>query len=305
MTERVRMAQSGAQLLARIEGRQSLKDIDQHLFPEDAGPAQGDVVEFHGVEGSGKTEMLYHLMTHCVLPKDRGGLEVEVVFVDTDYHFDMLRLVSVLEARLTRPANENADSSERETEEVVRSCLRRLSVVHCSSSVQLLLTLHYLEGVICSRPALCLLVIDSISAFYWVDRSSGGESLARQEANLRKCTELLNKLRRDYGIVVFATTHAIMRNYSSAAGSTAHGSSEPSGSTPSWKNVTDFDKPYLCRTWQRILTHRIVFSKAEQSLVAVDGKQVFSVACSTVRTKAAKRCTFYVTEGGVQFLEGQ
>ncbi|KAG9276776.1 DNA repair protein XRCC2 [Astyanax mexicanus] len=300
MSERLRMAESGAQLLARIEGRQSLKDIEQHIFPEDGGPAQGDVVEFHGVEGSGKTEMLYHLLTHCILPKDSGGLEVEVVFVDTDYHFDMLRLVSILETRLTGAADENADGSESETEEAVRCCLRRLSVIHCSSSVQLLLTLHYLEGTICSRPSLCLLVIDSISAFYWMDRSSGGESLARQESNLRKCAELLNKLRRDYGIVVFATAHAVMRNYSSAA----HGSSEPSGSTPSWKkNVMDFDKPYLCRTWQKILTHRLVFSKSEQSLEAVDQKQVFSVACSTVRTKGVKRCTFHVTEGGVQFID--
>ncbi|KAL7873999.1 hypothetical protein SRHO_G00049690 [Serrasalmus rhombeus] len=303
MTERVRMAETGAQLLARVAGRQSLKDIGQHVFPEDGGPAQGDVVEFHGVEGSGKTEMLYHFMIHCVLPKDSGGLEVEVVFIDTDYHFDMLRLVSILEARLTPTAEENADSAESETEEAVRSCLRRLSVVHCSSSVQLLLTLHYLEGTFCSRPALCLLVIDSISAFYWVDRSSGGESLARQEANLRKCAELLNKFRRDYGIVVFATTHAIMRNYSSAAGSTPHGSSEASGSTPSWRNFTDFDKPYLCRTWQRILTQRLVFLKSERS--PVDQKQVFTVACSTVRTKGVKKCTFYVTEEGIKFIEGQ
>ncbi|KAB5587220.1 hypothetical protein PHYPO_G00010590 [Pangasianodon hypophthalmus] len=295
MTGRVRMAENGAQLLARIEGRRSLKDIDQHIFPVNGGPAQGDVIEFHGVEGSGKTEMLYHILSRCILPTCSGGLEVEVVFIDTDYHFDMLRLVSILENRLTSSAPES------EMEEVVRSSLRRLSVLHCSSSIQLLLTLHYLEGILCSRPALCLLVIDSISAFYWIDRANGGDSLARQEANLRKCTEILDRLRRDYGVVVVATTHAVMRNYSSS--STASGSSEPSGSTPSWKCSSDFDKQYLCRAWQKILTHRLLFSKSDQSSVSEDHKQLFSVACNTVRTKGVHRCVFYVTEAGVRFSE--
>ncbi|KAI5630550.1 DNA repair protein XRCC2, partial [Silurus asotus] len=291
MTGRVRMAENGAQLLARIEGRRSLEDIDQNVFPVNGGPLQGDVIEFHGVEGSGKTEMLYHLLIRCILPTRSGGLEVEVVFVDTDYHFDMLRLVSILESRLT-----SSSPPQSEMEEVVRSSLRRLSVLHCSSSVQLLLTLHYLEGVVCSRPALCLLVIDSISAFFWIDHANGGDSLTRQEANLRKCTEILDRLRRDYGVVVFATMHAVMRNYSSSSGS-----SEPSGSAPSWKRNSDFDKQYLCRSWQKLLTHRLLFSKSEQSSVSEEHKRIFSSACSTVRTKGVHRCVFHLTEAGVQF----
>ncbi|XP_062848086.1 DNA repair protein XRCC2 [Trichomycterus rosablanca] len=288
MTGRVRMAESGLQLLTRIEGRRSLKDIDRHIFPEDGGPIQGDVIEFHGTEGSGKTEILYHLVSRSILPTHAGGLEVEVIFVDTDYHFDMLRLVSILEARLTS-APQNSG-----TEEVVCSSLSRLSVLHCSSSVQLLLTLHYLEGIICIRPALCLLVIDSVSSFYWLDRANGGDNLARQEANLRKCTEILDRIRKDYGIVVFATTHAIMRNYSS-------GSAEASVPNASYRKSSDFDKPYLCRAWQKLLTHRIVLSKSDSN--NVDDQKQFSVACSTIRTKGTHRCVFSLTEGGVQLNE--
>ncbi|KAJ8278113.1 hypothetical protein GJAV_G00083990 [Gymnothorax javanicus] len=195
-------AESGAQLLARLEGRRSLENIEPRIFPEDGRPVKGDVVEFHGGEGTGKTEMLYHLVAHCILPEASGGLEVEVVFVDTDYHMDTLRLVAILERRL--PAG---------SEDAVRSSLARLYVVHCNSSVQLLLTLHYLEGMFLSRPSLSALILDSISAFYWVDRANGGDSLALQEANLRKCAKVLEKLLKDTGIVVFATVHAIMRNY--------------------------------------------------------------------------------------------
>lgn len=49
---------------------------------------------------AGKTELLYHLLCRCVMPAAAGGLEVEVMFVDTDYSLDMLRLVSILDRRL-------------------------------------------------------------------------------------------------------------------------------------------------------------------------------------------------------------
>lgn len=53
------------------------------------------------VRAAGKTELLYHLLCRCVMPAAAGGLEVEVMFVDTDYSLDMLRLVSILDRRLS------------------------------------------------------------------------------------------------------------------------------------------------------------------------------------------------------------
>ncbi|KAJ8375799.1 hypothetical protein SKAU_G00063790 [Synaphobranchus kaupii] len=212
-----------------------------------------------------------------------GGLEVEVVFVDTDYHLDTLRLVAVLERHLPTGA-----------EDTVQASLARLYVVHCSSAVQLLLTLHYLVGMFCSRPSLSALILDSISAFYWVDRANGGESLALQESNLRKCTKVLERLLKDNGIVVFATTHAIMRNYASEAAD-----SSASSSRRRWSSAhTDLSKAYLCRAWQCIVTHRLYFSKGN----ATAGKPVFSITSSCSRTKSTRRCSFHVTDGGIQFL---
>lgn len=129
--------------------------------------------------------MLYHLTARCILPKSEGGLEVEVMFIDTDYHFDMLRLVTILEHRLSQSS-----------EEVITHCLGRLFLVHCSSSTQLLLTLYSLETVFCGHPSLCLLVLDSLSAFYWIDRANGGESVSAQESTLKKCSHFLEKVVR-------------------------------------------------------------------------------------------------------------
>lgn len=169
---------------------------------------------------SGKTELLYHLLCCCVLPKVVGGLEVDVVFVDTDYSLDMLRLVSILDSRLNAGtyrltlicslvssnvfniiclswglALSTSSPSACSDEVALHSCLSRLLVVHCSSSSQLLLTLHFLETSFSSRPSLVLLV-DSISAFYWLDRCNGGASFTKQEEKLSKCSELLGRLLR-------------------------------------------------------------------------------------------------------------
>lgn len=286
-------------------------------------------MELHGTEGTGKTETLYHLIIRCILPTRHGGLEAEVVFVDTDFHFDTLRLVTILENRLARrsagttgascqkPSTEEEEEQHQQKElqeqegdeEMVKACLRRLFVVHCSSSAQLLLSLHYLEGWFSSRPALGLLVLDSLSAFYWQDRSAGGESVPRQEANLRKCAQLLDRLRRDYGIVIFATVHAIMRNYGSSEASSSSAAPRPceapspssssSSNSRRWNSVVDFDKPYLCRVWQRLVTQRLVFSKSD---ILKDKKPVFSVACTTTRTRGVKRSSFSITDAGIQFL---
>ncbi|XP_038139789.1 DNA repair protein XRCC2 isoform X2 [Cyprinodon tularosa] len=271
------MSESGTQLFARLEDRPRLKDIEPGLFPDDGGSDHG------------KTELLYHLLCRCVLPEAAGGLEVDVVFVDTDCSFDMFRLVSILDSRLNAGVSTCLTSSD---DGVLRSCLSRLLVVRCCSSSQLLLTLHFLETTLSARHSLGLVLIDSISAFYWSDRSEGGTNMMKQEEKLSKCSELLGRLLRDYKITIFATCHPIRRGPSSSAST-----SEP-------------DRSHLCRSWQRLVTHRLVCSRqeAEKKLFATEGeqrsRQVFRVHCSSpswTGTKGSRISTFIVTDGGLKF----
>nr|XP_045054656.2 DNA repair protein XRCC2 isoform X2 [Desmodus rotundus] len=250
------------------------------LFADEDSPVHGDILEFHGPEGTGKTEMLYHMTARCVLPRSEGGLEIEVLFIDTDYHFDLLRLVTILEHRL-------AQSSE----EVVKCCLGRLFLVHCSSSSQLLLTLHSLEAMFCSHPSLCLLIVDSLSAFYWIDRANGGGSVSLQEAPLKKCSQVLEKLVREYRLVLLATTQSLMQKASDS-------SEAPSSAS---RHLGDGDasvdyRPYLCEAWRRLVTRRVFFSK--------DGAKAasqFSLLSRHLKSNSVKKHFFIIGESGVEF----
>ncbi|KAL7976466.1 hypothetical protein Chor_008415 [Crotalus horridus] len=221
--------------------------------------------------------MLYHLIARCLLPKPRGGLEVGVLFIDTDFHFDMLRLVTILEYRL----------SSQGTEATIKHCLERFFLINCHSSSQLLLSLYSLESMFSSHPSLSLLIIDSISAFYWIDRANGGENLNLQEANLKRCVWVLQKLVKEHHLVLFATTQSLMQKSLNFVESS---------------EKTDCDagsdyRPFLCKPWQQLVTHRIFFSKQPHT----DGTQGFSMTRCHIQNDIRVKSSFCVTEHGIQF----
>ena len=286
----------------RLGGKHTLDGLDTNLFgdiPEGIQP--GDVVEFSGQEGSGKTEMLLHLIANCILPKSwkdlkLNGRSVGVVYVDTDYHFQLLRLVTIMEHRIlnaikvtqTRAENNRSTTGENipgtdsahypekysDYEDFIKSCLGRLFIVHCNSSIQLLVTVLSLENLLAAKPEVGVFIIDSLSAFYWLDRCSGGESQGHQEHNQRKIVDVVRKYAQQYRVVLIATKQTIF------------GSRDKST-----------HREHLCQAWQRLVNYRFEFDKNKgQNGV----NQVYSV-CRTYQL-SKKHLRFYIKESGIEFL---
>ncbi|XP_068661825.1 DNA repair protein XRCC2 homolog [Aristolochia californica] len=259
----------------------------------------GNVVEIVGPSPSAKTEVLIQAAISSILPKEwggvhYGGLERLVIYIDLDCRFDIRRLSRSLKHRISQvqgipfhislkatPGNTFsfylAKSSGESTflnEGFLQACMRRFLYIRCYNSYELLAVLKTMQtrlqketeiNGVCAH----FLMIDSIGAFYWVDRASKSLPLdgnSRKALSLQNVVETvvheLHQLVQAQPMLVLATKATIM------------GMGAPTGDmkrTPrKWIQQDSSDsklsnrrlgqcvyREYMPSVWQLFVTHRI------------------------------------------------
>jgi len=273
------------QLMARLINRHSVYQLDALLFP--GGLKPGHIVELNGEEGTGKSQYMLHLLATAILPStvsgvEVGGLNVEVLFIDTKYTFNMLRLVALLEQRLSAALNQSDDACpataevEDPVESAVRHCLTRFFFVRCSSSSQLAVTLCSLESVLAAKPNIRIVLVDDISAFYHTD------VFANIESHFSLCISLLKKLVSTQQLLLIAA-RTYIGTVKQAFKRDANGERKCS---------TDSLNTYLS-AWHQLRTHLRTFAKTESV-------NTFSVIDSV--NGDATQVIFTVAEAGVKVV---
>ena len=130
-----------------------------------------------------------------------------------------------------------------EVEQLLKDCLRHLHVFQCTSLTNMLLSLITLDKVFTTSNKTCVLMIDSISAWY---------NSADPIENRKYFTSLVNKLRDlvdTYKLVVFVSKAALFTKdcYHSDSKVTA-------------KNVMLLKhNEFLGTIWSSFVTHRLTF----------------------------------------------
>ncbi|KAL5481853.1 hypothetical protein EMCRGX_G022113 [Ephydatia muelleri] len=198
------MSETAVQLFSRLGAKESLGDAGLHMFSHiSGGLLPSDVVEFSGAEGTGKTELLLNIVAYCTLPKVVGsnmslGKEVDVVYVCTDYKLDLLRLVTVLEAKLNVAYSNGGASCASTVKEAVKSCLSRTHTMWQASTgwtghdcLSLPIDLHWN-----SKP---LLMGRSDEALHSTKSCSSDDFMCRQWRQLVKYRFLLQKAEKLLG----------------------------------------------------------------------------------------------------------
>ncbi|XP_061164009.1 DNA repair protein XRCC2-like [Saccostrea echinata] len=287
-------SETGLQLLARLGSRPSISDVLSPIFKE--GPNSKDVIELYGPEGTGKTEILLNIVAHTILPKSwksvpLNGKDASVIFIDNDYKFSILRLVALMESRINMILK-NLDQHEHTTNDVemlIQKCLSRLSLIRCSSSAELLVTLYSLEQTILSNPNLAVIMIDSISAFYWIDKCNCGESLSAQERNMRLITEVLSQFVNDFSLIVIATKCELFKKKTPKEDSY---SETPSNTVPDKMDHQEF----LCKPWGQLVTQRYILEKQS-------AKKTFKCQIEISKNNISV-IKFKITENGIQYVPG-
>ncbi|TDL28378.1 hypothetical protein BD410DRAFT_780880 [Rickenella mellea] len=205
-----------------------LPALDTHIFASLAYfPSQssslnrGDVIEVQGPACSGKTHFVYHFALNCILPDEVvftaidsdddvqkrtrtiefGGWNKAAIVMDTDGRWDIARFHHLLRHRLTRvlAATYDADDFQPSLSDLVTSCLQRLRIFRPTSSLSLAATLLQLPTYHATHLPdipIGLLLIDSISTFYWEDRFNGEKHRGTTFTSLSPLNHVLTSLQK-------------------------------------------------------------------------------------------------------------
>ncbi|KAJ2928794.1 hypothetical protein H1R20_g8258, partial [Candolleomyces eurysporus] len=159
-------------------GPTHIRALDAFCFSTGSNPSPesplrlGDVLEIQGPPASGKTHLVYYLLVTCVMPSHHLSLPVQgwgkaAIVFDTDGSFDIRRFKHILSQRLQKiiPSDQVPG--------VVEQSLRRLAIIKVASTLQLAVSILNVPGYLARlfpRHELGMLVVDSVSTFYWSDR---------------------------------------------------------------------------------------------------------------------------------------
>ncbi len=167
--------ESGTQLLERRKklGRitTNTKALDELLG---GGVETQAITEFSGEFGTGKTQIAHQIAVDVQLPPAQGGLEGEVVYIDTESTFRPERVVDMAKGVGLDP----------------EKALERIHVARAFNSNHQMLLVGKAQELARERP-IRLLVVDSLTAHFRSEYMGRGELAPRQQHLNRHLHELL------------------------------------------------------------------------------------------------------------------
>ncbi|XP_021896551.1 DNA repair protein XRCC2 homolog isoform X2 [Carica papaya] len=277
----------------------------------------GNVIELVGPSPSAKTQILYQVAINGILPKQwngihYGGLGQLVFFLDLDCRFDILRFSHMLKHRIMEAngSSNRASQGNREVDkwssfevqkkpniaydkELFAFCLRRFLYVRCYDTHEFLSSFKTLHCLLQKErnthdSEVCLLMIDSIGSFHWMDRASSSLPLGannRRNLSLQNVFESvvheIRKLLQLHPLLVITTKATILGDRHSmhdvklkfASLNVANSRNATNNSQQPWF------REYMPFVWQSLVTHRI-YIQATDDQFTVSEHQDLSVYLS-------------------------
>lgn len=122
------------------------------------------IIELFGEFGSGKTQLTHQLAVNATLPRDMGGLEGEVVYIDTENTFRPERIIQMAEGWDVDPME----------------VLKKIHVARAFNSHHQMLLVDKAGELAKERP-IRLLIVDSLTAHFRAEYVGRGALAERQQ----------------------------------------------------------------------------------------------------------------------------
>ena len=151
------------------------------------------ITEAHGAFGSSKTQLGLQLAVNVQLPKEKGGLEGKVIFIDTESTFRPERLAQIAEA-----AGLNAEEA-----------LANVFVARAYNSDHQVMLAEKAEDII-KKENIRLIIVDSLTSHFRSDYTGRG-TLANRQQKLNRHMHKLQRLSDVYNLAIYVTNQVMSR----------------------------------------------------------------------------------------------
>jgi DNA repair protein RadA len=151
------------------------------------------ITETHGAFSSGKSQMGFQLCVNVQLPKEKGGLNGNCLFVDCENTFRPERIKQM------------AESLGLNAKEV----LENVHIARAYNSDHQVILVEK-AGEMIKEKNIKLLIVDSVTSLFRSDYSGRGELAARQQ-KLNRHLHTLQRLAEVYNLAVYVTNQVMSR----------------------------------------------------------------------------------------------
>ncbi|HII39529.1 TPA: DNA repair and recombination protein RadA [Candidatus Micrarchaeota archaeon] len=151
------------------------------------------ITEAYGRYSSGKSQLAFQLSVNVQLPKDKGGLEGSVLFLDTENTFRPERIVQMAQAKGLDP----------------ETVLKHIFVGRSYNSDHQMLLVEKAEEIV-KKNNVRLIIVDSLTSGFRSDYMGRGQ-LAERQQKLNKHLHALQKMADMHNVAVYVTNQVMDR----------------------------------------------------------------------------------------------
>lgn len=197
--------ESGIQLLARLSRKKySLDNFYPMLFQ--CGPRQGQVIELFSNDKI--TCLLEDITCAALLPTSLDGVEAGVLILNCSGHFDYNSLISCMKDKimihLNALSSSNIDKSkvhydDKGIDELLVRSLHNVYIMEIYDVTQFYTTIYNLENILMQYPNISMILIDTITAFYWTEQSN---KILKMDLYLKKVLQKIQSVTKEHKVVI-------------------------------------------------------------------------------------------------------
>ncbi len=183
---------TASDLLNKEKGKKRIstgsKQLDELLG---GGIYTGEITEISGEFATGKTQICFQLSVNVQLTIEKGGLEGNVYYIDTEGTFSSTRIAQIAKNNGLEP----------------KDFLKNIAVTRTYNSDHLMFLILNAEKIITQRNVK-LFIIDSIASHFRAEYTGGEKLVSRQQAVMR-LAEILKQLLEKHDIAIVVTNQVI------------------------------------------------------------------------------------------------